>query len=428
MGKVFIFLYNDMNPGGIQTNMYNISRSMIANGIRVVWICSNRKISIYEGYRDIINKEKINIIHINELLKGQNIYFDKNDDVRMLCFSPISFLVLDKVKRKFNDCKISTYYLMPHFENKDYFPDRFFKINFIKATIKHFVKELFLSFDNNNLILFFEKVHCAKVEKYYGFKIKDIDNKLAKIAAIAPVIEFNKIEKKAKRDMFRIITISRFEFPHKGYLIGLISTFSKLKSKYDKLYLDIVGYGDDAKVVYDTISQLTEYVQNSITLHGYKPYEDLKDLFEASHLNIGVGGALLDGARHAVPSLPARHYSYSCEVYGFLPYSVDKLLSEEPGYDLERFINEAINMTDKEYIELCLKSTETDKLRGKSSNPLWIFDVKENFDVCLNKEQILLLIILKHRMKVNVLLQRIILLIKNPRMFFSKVKNRFIKN
>ena len=49
-----------MNLGGIQTNMYNISRSMIANGIRLFGYVLIEKL-LYEGYRDIINKKRLTL-------------------------------------------------------------------------------------------------------------------------------------------------------------------------------------------------------------------------------------------------------------------------------------------------------------------------------------------------------------------------------
>ena len=112
--------------------------------------------------------------------------------------------------------------------------------------------------------------------------------------------------KKAKRECFNIVSISRFDFPHKGYLLGLIRAYGRLKEKYPQVALCIIGYGPGKPLVEKEIKRLNKKAQQDLSLLGEVDSADFPKVLKEMHLNISVAGSVGVGARNGVLSIPAR--------------------------------------------------------------------------------------------------------------------------
>ena len=64
-----------------------------------------------------------------------------------------------------------------------------------------------------------------------------------------------------------------------------------------------------------------------------------------------MAGCASAGAKIGLLTLPARHYTEKCEVYGFIPESKEMTTSEKPGKPAKDFIEYVINMNENEYLE-----------------------------------------------------------------------------
>ena len=82
------------------------------------------------------------------------------------------------------------------------------------------------------------------------------------------------------------------------------------------------------------------------------PVNDLLDLYQKCDLSISVAGCASMGARIGLLTLPARHYTNDCEVYGFFPDSKNMTTSIKPGYKVVPFIKKVMNMNAEEYLRL----------------------------------------------------------------------------
>ena len=186
------------------------------------------------------------------------------------------------------------------------------------------------------------------------------------------------LENRSERNgCFNIITVGRFDFPHKGYMLGLVRAFGRLKPKYPQLTLSIIGLGQHEQMLKNEIANLPQGVQADVNLLGAVPHTELPHYFRDKHLSIAVAGAASDAARNGVLSIAARNFcDNECEVYGFYPESFVKNSSKEPGELVDKYIEDAINMTKEEYTKRCKDSymVFTDPARY---NPTFLYTTTE---------------------------------------------------
>lgn len=376
--STIVILYDHMLTGGIENYIINLILACKKKGYRIIWISPvDRKIA--PEFKDILLDDYITIINCYkrhmQWFKYDDIVFNTNEIVRILSFTVFDFYRSEQIRKKYSKkCEMHSFYLIPHFTGNPYFIERYFNGK-MKSIIKKIMQSKINGMIKNNNIVFFSKRHIKSLSENYNIKINNADEKL-----LAPYIniepfDYNNADERSERNNFNIITIGRFEFPHKGYIIGLVKTFAKLKQKYPFLTLNIIGYGDNEQQLLDVIKETSPKIQEDIKLIGQVSPLRLSEYFRKSHLNISVAGAVKDGAHCGVISLPARHYTYECEVYGYLPESKDSILSDIPGIPVDVFIEEVINMSKQNFIDMCKKSYDTFDTR-ETNNPLYILDRK----------------------------------------------------
>ena len=217
-------------------------------------------------------------------------------------------------------------------------------------------------------IRYFSNEHIRKMtDEYHYTPNMSTPIKMPRVDTLSPFDEQQR-RNVWKREEFRIISVSRFDFPHKAYIIGLIDAYEEIKKKYSNVTLMIVGYGHSLTDIKERISLLDAHSQSGITMIGETNYDDLPALYNEANLNISVAGCCCLGAKNGVLSIPARHFSYSCEVYGFLPDSINMITSAEPGCPVIPYIEETINMTEDEYVKKCYAGHHYDETFSNKSS------------------------------------------------------------
>ena len=196
--------------------------------------------------------------------------------------------------------------------------------------------------------------HLDFYEKNYGITIENKEEKiLQKINLIKDFDEeFFKNKASERKNNFTIVTCARFDFPHKGYMLGLLDDYKELKEKYSQLKLVIIGYGSGEKRIKEKLEAMTEAQRQDVELVGAVSPFDLSKYFEKGHLNVGLAGALFDGAICALPSVCVRHYSEECQTYGHISDMTGTYLRSDEGEAIKPYIERLINMSDEEYISI----------------------------------------------------------------------------
>ncbi|MEG0485363.1 MAG: hypothetical protein RR576_07940 [Oscillospiraceae bacterium] len=355
--KTFIVNYGSLLLGGIEKYIVNMMEYCKKNNYRIIWIKHYRG-AVAKDFEEIIDSKVETIIGgmtRYSFFKCAPIHFAAQEKVTIVSFGMVEYVQSEIMKKKFTNqygCDVKNFYMIPHYTGNLYYIERWFHKPFRNVVWK-FMKKIAKKMDENGSVLFFSKQHIKPFYENYQLTPYNPDERILKGYFTVPDYDAENVKLRSERTTFNIISVGRFDFPHKGYLMGLIKTFSKMKKQYPQLSLYIVGMGKDELKVMQTINQLSTEVAESIhMLGGISPLKT-RDLFRTMHLNISSEGAVRDGAIQGIISLPCRQYSMECEVYGFLPDSLSMTLSKDKGYPVENYIRKCIEMSQEEFCARC---------------------------------------------------------------------------
>ena len=360
-----------MNLGGIETIVYNLIKFGLSQNYRIIWM-AKKPVIMFRGYEDI--RSKIEITETSTKCKRKSIgqiKLSKDEKVVIISFTPFDHDFAIQFKEQYADIDITPLYILANTKGAVYYIEEYFSwplYGYVKNKMASIIKE----WEQHGDIRYLNHIQRKACEDAYHFQISDIEKK--RIPPITKVINFDKnaLVERAKRQEFNIISISRFDFPHKQYLLGLVDAYAQLKPKYSQLSLYIIGYGVGESVLKRKIGDYPNSINKDIHLLGSKTASEIDGIMINMHLNVSVAGSVPCGNRNCVVSLPARNYCGDvCEVYGYLPESYSKRSSTEPGMPVIPFIEELINMSDEEYMRKCIDSFETSS--KQKPDPDYIF-------------------------------------------------------
>lgn len=358
--KTLVLLINgNMRVGGIETYIYRLSKYCISNGARVL-ISLVRNGVFDEGYRDIYSSESAYIVYgklsKNRVLKPILVANDIQN-VKIISFNMVDFARSECLKKRLSGSyKIDSFLFVPHFRgNFIYLEDSFHGL--MNSFVSKIVSKIVGKMQNNLNIFYFAKIHQDTFRKKYNLVFEDSINYSVPIIN-NEVKEFDKERCSFlwSRKEFNILTISRFEFPHKGYIIGLVKAYNELKQEYPFVTLTIAGYGRDEDVLKEEMENLPSAIKKDIKMVGKISPNKMVDLYSNANVNVSVAGCYLEGVKNGTLSIPARHYSYTCEVYGLSPEANSYSVSSDSGKDVVPLLRKVINMSREEYLDYCEKS------------------------------------------------------------------------
>lgn len=353
--KTLIVLYRSFNVGGIETNMADMMQNAFDKGCRVIWI-SNRDKKYSPTYSYIFENPRCEIIPINySSINPYNIpklYLEPTEEIWITAFDIKQLFFAYKLRKKNSGNKIHILYMVPLFTGSSILLEESFQ-GYVRKIIKNYTKSIYETIDKNGNLYFFSRTFYKAIQENYGIEFISPENKLTPEFRKRTPFELLECKNRYNSDTFTIISAGRFDFPHKGYLLGLIQSFAKLRERYSNLRLLIIGDGDGKSQVLSLLSRQSTFVQDSITLKAPVTTTELEGLMRKCNLNISVAGCATLGARVGLPTLPARHYYSKCEVYGLFPDSRKMTTERKPGFPVEDYIEKVIQMSEDEYINLC---------------------------------------------------------------------------
>ena len=332
----------------------------------------------------------------------------KNDlnEIKIISFDMFGFSKAEYLKAYLREYNIDTFLFVPHFKGDlIYLEDNF--SNYFKPKIIKIISKIVSKMQDNLNIRYFARVHQEKFKERYGIKFLDGQNYSIPVYDT----EYKKFDIERcsylwERDEFNILTISRFEIPHKGYIVGLIKAYAALKKKYPFITLTIAGYGRDQKILEDEITRLPYDVRKDIRMVGKVSPLKMVDLYSNANVNVSVAGCYNAGVKNGTLSIPARHYVCSCEVYGLSPEANAYSVSTEKGKDIIPYLEKIINMPRETYIKYC-KASYLSKLSNDDSERDYVVDIKNRSSRILRKSDIIFIYIvyclkaIRLRLKIN---------------------------
>lgn len=352
-----IFVYDNFCIGGIQTYIYNAVSFLKKKNFEIL-IYRDRKYSIDKIFEDILNEKNVKIMFLDNFnfMEMYNIVGDSFHSIRIFTFRLQDFAIAEDIKIKFQK-NCHTFYLVPNFKGAYYYLEETFSGR-KRQKIHDRMEQIIQMMNNNGNIMYFNSRHVEAMSKTYNYNISDINKYLVPGIPNIQIFDESQRIKIYNRKEFKILAVSRFEFPHKGFFIGLIQAFDQLCRKYDNIFLDIVGYGEGYQRIYDEINSISSIAKNHIIMHDKCSQKKLIEYYRDANLNISAAGCCCFGAHYGTLSIPVRHYDYTCEVYGFLPDAIDFVVSDKKGENVIAYIEQVLSMSQDEYISRCKKGLE----------------------------------------------------------------------
>lgn len=373
--KTLIVNYFGLRSGGIEKFICRLIRYSLKQGHRVIWFTSQWHFESAEQ-RDVAdnpNVEKVFFRSGREKLfcKAPKLNLNPNEDVIMISFIPEDYIWAEQFREKYQCKSFYHHLILMNFFGWLTYPEDEFKTKRIIEKRRKFSNKIAHQLDENNNIRAFDEKQLGAYKERYNLNVEVSSKNLLKAFPVEDAFTESELWGKAKNrnDEFVIATCARFQFPHKGYMLGLLDVFKELKVKYPKIKLVIIGDGEREKFD-ERFNTLPEEVKKDITLTGALPFTELNETYKKCHMCIGLAGAISTAASLGLPSLVTRHDTLECETYGFYQ-DVDSVLKSDPGIDIMPFIEEVIECSDEEYVNLGLRGIKAYE-KNTAINPDYI--------------------------------------------------------
>ncbi len=234
-------------------------------------------------------------------------------DLQVISFSWNYYMEVEIVKKKLRlrfDNKI--YCIIPDtFEKGRGISNRIFR-DMLRIPYKGILKRM----NENNAVIMMDEVCKERTEKWNGFKL------LERTPMIRLPISFpdNDNYENDIRDGYNsniIFTASRADFMFKGYLIGLVDDFVRIKGKFADAKLIIIASGKDEETLKNKIKSVPDKIREDITLIPWISYDELLQRIRKCKFFIGMSSTLLDAAKLYKICIPIRGYTEENLASGF---------------------------------------------------------------------------------------------------------------
>lgn len=413
MKKTLVVNFGTLSKmGGIERIIISHMKYMVSQGVRVIWL-KNARSSVIEDYNDFLLKN-VEIVNISDnhihWFKHEKIDFGIDEDIIVVSYTVIDMLRSMTLKNEFKSNKICCIYCVPDTTGKFFFIEQYFRGQF-KNFIFNKVKSTLAQWNDAGVIVFCAITHIETFENHYAIRVNNRKEKLLpSLAEPMPLDEKALIKRSTRNGNFNIITTGRFDFPHKGYMLGLVKAFGRLRKTYPQMTLTFIGKGPHEKLLKDEINKLDDDSKKNVFLKGEVAYDQLSDYYKDKHLSVAVAGAASDAARYGVVSIVARNFCEGeCEVYGFLPEVQSKTVSKEPGFLVDSYVEEVLKMTADDYKQRCINAHNAIRYNalGVAPNPWFFFDVAHKAQVySMNNSELIFWKKINYYRKLRLLLER----------------------
>ena len=405
MGRNLIINYRSFAViGGIEVYVVELIDFMINHGVHVIWL-KEANSEIHDSFKNILLDSRVEIVPVsNNLLlwfRFGKFQLNPTDENVMLSFIVMSKLKGESIVRQFKECNVKSIYAVPDTKGLAYYIETNFSGVFRKIVYK-LMADVHNRWQKNNQLLFFAHKQVDAMADTYKININNGHLKVLKEIKGIPKLDIAHLQNRCRREKFNIITIGRLDFPHKGYILGLVKSFNRLKKKYPQLTLTIIGDGHSRNDLEKEISTYDDNVKADIRLLGAIPSDKLPLYVSDSHLNISVAAGVGVGAKCGVISIPARNYcTGECEVYGFLPENRLMTVATTPGNLVDPYIEKVINMSDDEFYRMSVESYKSYK-DNEEVDPWFVFNATQDYrNYILPKFKLYILIMINYLMKVK---------------------------
>lgn len=415
--KYLIINYPDLNIGGIQRIIYNYFNTYVSKGYIGVWITHDFP-DYDEGFKDIIE----NIMIVKKRYAKDFFSSMTGEDFSVILSFDLPNFVFNQVLVQEFSLNSKNFLIVPNLvgngirlENSDDL-NAFDRLSVIYNRL----------YNNGNVLFCDPNQEISLVEHYKIEKINKFQNNI--IPYKVDIIAFDEKQVESHYKSNNIITVSRFDFPHKAYLIGLIKAYEKMKLDYPELKLIVIGDGNGADEIKHAIVSCKHYARKDIVLVGTVPYNELPAYFIDAKVFIGLAGSVYDAVKCGLPAIITRHYSYECDAYGYYHDNYQKVVSTIEGVPVSYFISDVMSMSFDEYSSLAKKEYDTFYKLNNTSNSIFFEDRIMLKEIFIEQDELCVLKNIIDKYIKNRTKKRNEDIIKNPVSSIIRFYKRLVKN
>lgn len=345
--NILVFRYSDMKLGGIQKILYGYIQYFLERDGKVVWVAPEKQ-KVDPGYRKLVNRDTITICTQAEaegIVKALCGSFDAT--VVMLSFRPSEYLKMAALEQALREYDVRNYLTIAHYRGPHLFLEENYRGRKRQKAFEA-TKAFYEGLLKNRSIFFCSVKQAEAFEAHYAIPISDKPAYVIPATQLLPGPEESVI--RARFGKQNIISVCRFVFPHKGYVLGLIRAYGILKQRYPALKLTLIGYGEGMDAVQDQIRKLEEAARKDVTVIPGVATEQLPEYYAEADVSVGLAGSANGTAGDALITLVARHYCEEAQVYGSYPDCWEKTICEEPGTDILPQLERVLNLDEEQYL------------------------------------------------------------------------------
>lgn len=338
--------------GGSQTLMLRMATWLRTHNINVCIICdSDTNEEIVTELRKI--DVRIEVCKTEAFKVIANI-LKEYTDLLVINFGFGRYLNVECIKKKYNIQFNNIIY--------DIIPITFlkgsgFKSNFLRNHAKRKYLKILLRMVKNGAVLSQEETNNKSVCSYFGIKLSDYNPKMLRIPMVCNPLANHELIIKDGYSSSIILTAARADFPFKGYMIGLVDEFEKIKKSVKNAKLKIYSDGGDIEVLREKINSVSTGIQKDIELCGWISYIELYSELKKCKMYIGLGSSLMDAALNYKPSIVASYNTTKCVTAGTFADNPNCIGTKEDDLPTAAILIEKIfSMTSEQYRDLCQKN------------------------------------------------------------------------
>ncbi len=290
---------------------------------------------------------------IEKLMK--EICKDKTIQVQVINFTFMHYLDMEYIKNK---CRLSFKNIMIDIHPKAFELGTKIKNGIIKKIYTTEIKKTFLAMNKTRDLFFMDEVNIKNSEEFFDCKL----DPAPQITRVPMFFEEDfdwRIKAERAFENNTILTVTRAEFPFKGYVLGLIDDFKEIAGIYDDYKLEIICGGDDIERVEKKINELPSQIKKRVSLHYWMSNDEVKEEMIKCKVFIGMGSTLLEAASVYRPAITVRYYTEENLARDFIADAPNIVVQRE---DCESraidLIIKVINSEKKAYYEMCKNSFE----------------------------------------------------------------------
>jgi hypothetical protein len=407
--QTVIFYFPYIGNGGTESLCLRLAKWCISNSYRVIFLTQNKGIDhTLQAFLDIGMEcyfyDRKKQFFFNEENKKLLLY--KEEAALVISFTIVDFLVisslLSKIKIAFSYCLYVIHPKWTSFGNS--------------LWIKPMILKLLQS---NKIIFMDEECRDACILRY------KLDYNKYKFKIVRLPIRIDPVLSKPKNKIINILSISRFDFPFKGYLLGLVDSFVSMAVSNENLKLTIIGGNKKNKNtmrLIEKINHIPKNIQQRINILDVLPYSKLLNYIDNCDVYIGMGTTILEAANRNKICIIALAYQENDLSVGFFDvddnYKARVCYNEKDQYlHFTDLIQDVIFMDEEYFIE---KENKTKLILDT------YYNIDKNakeiikFDTCLNHRFIIYLSIYQFLLHILFILKKYSCILR----IFTKVKFR----